>query len=523
MLTMYQQITIKTLKKQGKSNIDIAHELDCHRNTVSNILARPTIIEKQKRDKPSYFDSFRETIKSYLDKGISRLRIFEILTSEHKISHTYDSLCKYIQENSNELGLKKTSYVVQQSQAGEEAEVDFGYLGLIPNEEGKLCKTYVFIMKLCFSRESCYRITYDQSVSSFINAFIQSFNYFGGVPPRIKVDNLKAAILKNRRYDLEFNKDFFEFSNHYNFVVSPCTPYEPQQKGKVEKEVGYVKGNFLPGRTFTDRHDLEKQLFDWMTTYANKRVHGTTRQVPHEVFLTSEKNCLQPLPQTPFAFYQTAQRRVAANCHINLNNCYYSVPAKYVGQEVEARWQENIIRVYANYEEIAVHKLENTPGTFVTNFSHFPDFKVYSFTTYQAKYEEKMRNIGENAHLLFKTVVKRDPKGWNRTIRKILGTAEKFGHEKTDKAIKRALYFNALSAVTVENICKDNLENEEIEPRLKLIQLTQSHEEFREEFKTKDFKTEKTERGTEEVEKEKKNICEDMERNLNYYLPIFQF
>jgi transcriptional regulator len=162
MLTMYQQITIKTLKKQGKTNIDIAHELDCHRNTVSNICRRSVIIDKQKRDKPSYFDAFRETIKGYLDKGISRLRIFEILTSEHKVSRTYDSLCKYIQENSNELGIKKTAYVVQQTGSpGEEAEVDFGYLGLIPENEGKLCKAYVFIMKLCFSRESFYAVTYD--------------------------------------------------------------------------------------------------------------------------------------------------------------------------------------------------------------------------------------------------------------------------------------------------------------------------------------------------------------------------
>jgi len=57
-------------------------------------------------------------------------------------------------------------------------------------------------------------------------------------------------VLKNRRYDLEFNKDYLEAAHHFNFVIVPCTPYEPWEKGKVESAVAYVKKNFMAGRVF---------------------------------------------------------------------------------------------------------------------------------------------------------------------------------------------------------------------------------------------------------------------------------
>lgn len=88
---------------------------------------------------------------------------------------------------------------------------------------------------------------------------------------------MKTAILRNQQYDLEFNQDFLEFCYHYNTVIIPCAPYSPEQKGTVESGIKYLQGNFISGRTFTDPTDMKRQLTDWMTNYANQRIHGTTR------------------------------------------------------------------------------------------------------------------------------------------------------------------------------------------------------------------------------------------------------
>ena len=79
MLTMYQQITIKTLAKQGVKKTCIARELNCHRNTVANILKKEKLTGKQTRAKPSIFAAFDTRIKEYLDKRVTNLRIYEIL------------------------------------------------------------------------------------------------------------------------------------------------------------------------------------------------------------------------------------------------------------------------------------------------------------------------------------------------------------------------------------------------------------------------------------------------------------
>jgi hypothetical protein len=156
---------------------------------------------------------------------------------------------------------------------------------------------------------------------------------------------MKTAILKNQHYDLEFNPDFLGFAYHNNTVIIPCTPYSPEQKGTVEGGIKYLQGNFISGRTFKTSADMKRQLADWMNNYANKRIHGTTRKAPMEMFLSEEKATLQPLPDNPFPFFNRGERIVATNCHIHFENNYYSVPASLIGQEVTVRWNEKLLRV----------------------------------------------------------------------------------------------------------------------------------------------------------------------------------
>ena len=54
------------------------------------------------------------------------------------------------------------------TKAGEEAQVDFGYVGLLPNNDGKKAKAWVFNMRLSYSRLDYYEIVYDQKVSTFL-------------------------------------------------------------------------------------------------------------------------------------------------------------------------------------------------------------------------------------------------------------------------------------------------------------------------------------------------------------------
>lgn len=463
MLTMYQQITIKTLKKQGKTQQEIAQTLSCHRNTVANVIAREPCAEKQTRNKPSCFSAHHERIGSWLKTGISRVRIWEMLRDDYGIHHPYITLCKYVEKR---FGKKTTAYVVQQTGAGEEAEVDFGYLGMLPDPDGTQKKTWVFVMTMSYSRDTFYCLVHDQTVATFIRCHQQALAYFSGIPKRIKYDNLKAVVIKNSRYDLEVNREFLLFSHHCGFVIVPCTPHQPQQKGKVEKGVEYVKGNFLPGRMFINWTDLVRQMNRWMHTIANVRIHGTTKKIPHVVFVAEEKQHLLPLPSHPFTYTPTLSRLVKPNCHVDVERTYYSVPFSLVGKTVEVRLWGELVRIFFQDQEVAVHAKSHTAGIFVTNESHYPGYKVYSETTYQKKYEDKMREVGPVAHAFFCRILRDDPKGWMKTVRLILGTARDFGSERTQRAIKRAAFYGATSGAVIRRICQKGLEDAPREPSL---------------------------------------------------------
>lgn len=467
MLTMYKQITIKTLAGQGEKKTHIANQLGCHRNTVRNVLQRETLIEKQTRVKSSCFDSYKIQIKEWLDKKISRLRIHEMLIENYSVLEKYDTLCKYIQKQ-----FPKTveAYGVQVHLPGEAAEIDFGYLGMLPGIEGKLVKTYGLAVILPYSRLDYYAICYDQKLETLCRELANAFVCFGGVPKRLKVDNMKTAVLKNQHYDLTLNQDFLEFANHYGTVITPCAPYSPEQKGTVEAGIKYLQINFVAGRVFRDDSDLKQQLRTWMDTYANKRVHGTTRKIPIDVFLQEEKGKLQPLPIEAFSFFNRSVRCVASNCHIHFENNYYSVPAALVGQEVTVRWNEHLLRIISNGEQVALHLKATGSGNYVTTRCHLPDYKVYSQTEYQKREEEQMAAIGESAHAYFAMLLETKESYWFRSVRAILGLSQEYGNAAVNATLKRALYYKATDITIIKNILTKKLYLLPTEPKLLNVQ-----------------------------------------------------
>lgn len=469
MLTMYKQITIHTLHKQGLRQSEIARQLDCHRHTIANVLNRKQFTEKQSRTKGSLFDPYETQIKEWINKkDVTVLRMYEILTETYKLKSTYVNLCKYIQVH---FPKQPEAFGVQITEPGEVCEIDFGYLGMIHGPLGKLVKTYGLVVVLTYSRLGFYAITYDQRLETLTREMENAFLYFGGVPKRLKVDNMKTAILKNQHYDLEFNQDFLEFAYHYNTVITPCAPYHPEQKGTVESGVKYLQKNFIAGREFENEADIRRKLKEWMDTYANQRIHGTTRKIPAAVFKDIEATKLQQLPDEDFAFFNRSVRKVQSNCHVHIENNYYSVPGNLVGKDVTIRFNASLVRIVSEGEQVALHIKSAGAGNYVTQRHHLPDYKVYSQTEYQERFEEKMADIGESAHAYFRMLLETKESYWARIARGILGLSELYGKEAVNLSLKRALYYKAIDLTTIKNILEKKLYLLETEPRLLTVQV----------------------------------------------------
>jgi hypothetical protein len=109
---------------------------------------------------------------------------------------------------------------------------------------------------------------------------------------------MKAVITRDLRLQggaLVHNLEFLRFAHHWGFTPRACRPYRAQTKGKVERPVRYLRGNFVYGRTFLHDADLNHQRQLWLERVANVRLHGTTRERPRLRFDREERVLLQPL------------------------------------------------------------------------------------------------------------------------------------------------------------------------------------------------------------------------------------
>ena len=119
------------------------------------------------------------------------------------------------------------------------------------------------------------------------------------MPLLLSVDNLKAAVLKADWFDPQINPKLAAFCRHYSIHLMPCRPRMPQHKGKIEREVSYVRGNALKGRRFKSLAEENLFLRQWEENVADKRIHGTTCKQVAARFV-EERPYLQPLPTSLF-------------------------------------------------------------------------------------------------------------------------------------------------------------------------------------------------------------------------------
>lgn len=457
MVDLAMTTTIITLYKQGMTQRQISKIMNKHRATVKKVIARYEEVQEEAPEsykRISKIEEWHEDIVDLISSNLSNVRIYEKLRDKG-FKASYSSLSRYIRMHN----ISTNTCIRFQTAAGEEAQVDFGYIGRQYDKTGKLRKAYIFNMRLSYSRYDYYEIVFDQKVTTWIKCHINGFQYFGGVPKVIKLDNLKSGISTANFYEPIYQKEYKRMGDHYNCLLSPCRPYQPQEKGKVESGIKYVKNNFIAGREFVSNQDMNEQLEKWLSL-ANQRIHGTTKEKPIEL-LAEELQYLTSLPTVDFDMSSWHIRKVQKDCHITLDNNYYSVPSKYVATEVGVSMSDEIVKIYSEEELIATHARSKTSGIFTTNTSHYAKNKRHcpGFTDYDEKCEAEILKMGVNCALMLSYVKQEQKNHWHRTAKGIINLRKNYSDEAIDKACLRALHYGISTYNKIKKILESNCYN----------------------------------------------------------------
>jgi transposase len=181
--------------------------------------------------------------------------------------------------------------------AGRQAQVDFAHFRFPWGVR------YALLVVLGYSRLLWCRFSARQDMATLIDGLEEAFGYFGGVPHELLCDQMKSVITRDLRLEggaLIRNLEFLRFAHHWGFTPRACRPYRAQTKGKVERPVQYLRGNFVYGRTFLHDADLEEQRARWLDGVANVRVHATTHERPRDRFDRDERLLLSPVATQPY-------------------------------------------------------------------------------------------------------------------------------------------------------------------------------------------------------------------------------
>ncbi len=219
-----------------------------------------------------------------------------------------------------------------------------------------------------------------QAQEAFFEGHVLAFEHFGGVPARIRYDNLKAAVVKVLlgRDRLE-NERFMALRSHYGFDSFYCLPgiEGAHEKGGVEGEVGRFRRRHLvpvprvarPGRA--ERVDRRGRRRRRRAADRPAGRHASARRPrPSAAWL-------RPLPEERVRLGRGAgEVRVDTKGRICVRQSFYSVPVRLARRSVAVRLGAQAFEVVADGRVVARHERSLHKGTEDLVLDHYLEILV---------------------------------------------------------------------------------------------------------------------------------------------------
>lgn len=348
--------------------------------------------------------------------------------------------------------------------AGEKLFVDYSGLTMpIYNQRtGEIEYAQIFVAVLGASGYTFVHATHSQKQEDFIYSHVMCYNFFGGVPRVVVPDNLKSAIISNNKNGIVVNESYADMNRHYGVVVDPARPRKPKDKPKAEQGVQaiqrYILARFRHHKFFSI-DELNEALASLLDRYNNKIVKHLQKSRT-ELFEEIDAPYLNPLPMNNYVYKQFKIAKVNQDYHIALEKCNYSVPFKYIKEEVEVRYSTQSVYIYYKHKLIATHPRLRRIGDTSTLHEHMPNTHQY---INEKMNPERLRswakNIGEYSSVFVEDAfaeVEHNPQAY-RKISAVLSLAKLYGNTELELALMYATQMRTITTKSIKSILDKKL------------------------------------------------------------------
>ena len=371
---------IRKLREQGTYIKDIAAQVGCSVSTVRRAIRRNGPPPARRSGvRISKLEDFKATVDHLIQEEVWNVEVIYSVLREQGYRGGIGLVRNYVRPKRV---LRKSRACVRfETSPGQQLQHDWGEIQTLVN--GQLQKVYFAVNTLGFSRRFHAWACFSNDAEHTYESLLKSFEYFGGTPATVLVDNQKAAVISHpAKGKPVFNEGFLLFAQAYGFQPKACKPYRAQTKGKTERMVRYIKENFFQRyRQFESLAHLNQQLEQWLQSEADKRKPRALSEPVEDRFMR-ELPHLKALPAIRYDTNYREIRRVPIDCYIDVRTNRYSVPASLSGQTVSIRVSlDNQLRVYDAQEQlVAQHRLRESRNEWVRDPGHhqalYDDVKV---------------------------------------------------------------------------------------------------------------------------------------------------
>jgi transposase len=355
-----------------------------------------------------------------------------------------------------------TAYRRLTTLAAEEAQVDWGAFGSIRIGRG-IRPLSGFVMVLSYSRALFALFTLDQTLESFLRGHVEAFDAFHGVARTLVYDNLRSAVLERAGTAIRFHPRLLELAGHYHFAPRPCTPYRANEKGKIERQIQYLRQAFFAARTFADVDDLNAQFRRWRDEIAHLRPHPEQRDRTVADVLADEQPRLLPLPAHPFE--TDVMRTVVSGKtpYVRFDRNSYSIPHTHVRRPLTLLASPTTVRVVAGLEEIARHGRSYDTGHVIEQAAHIAGLVAATRQHNPASARDRLRLAVPAVATLLERLAARGESLRVHTAR-LLGLLDDYGSQELAAAVDRALERDALGVGAIAHILETRRRQRGLKP-----------------------------------------------------------
>ena len=435
------------VQKEGLKYSQIAEALNLDQRTVARWANVKRYQPRKSTPRKSKLDPFKNDILRMLENhSYTATQIYQRI-KENGFDGGKTIVTDYVQRVRPP---KTKAYLKLSFAPGECAQVDWGSYGSV-RVGSTTRRLSFFVMVLCKSRMMYVEFTVLQTMEHFLGCHQNAFHYFGGVPKKIMVDNLKSAVLKRIvGHAPVFNPRYLDFSNHYGFTIIPCNVGKGNEKGRVESGVGYVKKNLLNGLTITDFKIMKPSAQHWLDTIANVRTHGETGKRPVDMF-HEEKSSLQALPVELYDIGIIKPVRASRQFRVTVDTNRYSVPAQLAGVRLSVKMYPDRICIYHENKLVARHVRSYDRQKDYEHPDHPKVLLAHRKKAREQKIYMRFLSLSDKAESYYHQLTQRRMNPFHH-IRQIVALSEIYPKEQVAVAIEDAFSFSAFSCEYIANL-----------------------------------------------------------------------